>query len=93
MIFVPYDVKEDASSKTLRLSRKKILKKTFKGTIVLLITFLLALFTYLTYPTLIRDTIAPIVVINETIFNGVRHAFEKSDPSPFDAARLRDCSA
>ena len=65
---MPYDLKEDASSNTLRLSRKKIIKKTLGGTIVLIVTFILALVTYLTYPTLISDTLAPIIAINQTIF-------------------------
>ncbi len=67
MIYVPYDLKSDATSKTLRLSRKKIIKKTLAGTVFLVATYIVALAVYLFYPDIISQTLSPVVVINSTI--------------------------
>ncbi|MEM3556187.1 MAG: PH domain-containing protein [Candidatus Micrarchaeia archaeon] len=64
---MPYDVKENPTSKTIRLSRKKIIKKTLKGTIVLAIAFILAILTFLFYPSLIRETISSVFILEETV--------------------------
>jgi membrane protein YdbS with pleckstrin-like domain len=63
---MPYDVRENPTSKTVRLSRKKIIKKTLKGTIVLAVAFVLAILTFLFYPSLIRETLSPLVAVEET---------------------------
>jgi membrane protein YdbS with pleckstrin-like domain len=67
VIDVPYDLQHDATSKGIRLSRRKVIKKTFAGTIILIVTFLLALATYLFYPAIIRQTLSPLIAIDDTI--------------------------
>jgi len=64
---VPYDLKHDATSFDIRLSRKKVIKKTLAATIFLITTYLLALAVYLFYPDLVRQTLSPVMVIDDMI--------------------------
>jgi len=65
VIHVPYDLEHDATSKQIRLSRRKVIKKTLAATIMLVFTFLLALATYLFYPAIISQALSPIIAIDD----------------------------
>ncbi|NYZ76281.1 PH domain-containing protein [Candidatus Micrarchaeota archaeon] len=64
---MPYDLKSDATSLDLRLSRRKIIKKTFAATLFLVITYIFALAIYFFYPDIIHQTFAPLIAINNLI--------------------------
>jgi membrane protein YdbS with pleckstrin-like domain len=64
---MPYDLKSDATSNQIRLSRKKVIKKTFKANVILIGVFLLVLLSYLLYPSIMSQTISFIGVSNETL--------------------------
>ncbi|MCX6775781.1 MAG: PH domain-containing protein [Candidatus Micrarchaeota archaeon] len=64
---MPYDLKHNATSFDIRLSRKKVIKKTLAATIFLIMTYLLALAVYLFYPDIISQTLSPLIVIDNII--------------------------
>ena len=67
MIFVPYDLSEEPTSKIIKLSRRKVIKKTLKANVILLFVVVVAVLTYLLYPTLMRETLRPIVEIEDIV--------------------------
>lgn len=67
MDFMPYEVSDNPLSKTIRLSRRKIIKKTLKSTILLAFASLLAILTFLFYPSLIRETLSSVIALDEAI--------------------------
>ncbi|NYZ79614.1 PH domain-containing protein [Candidatus Micrarchaeota archaeon] len=64
---MPYDLKSDATSNEIRLSRKKILKKTFKANIILIAIFLAVTLVYLSSPAVISQTLSPLGINNEAL--------------------------
>jgi len=64
---LPYDLKQDATSLYIRLSRKKVIKKTIAATVFLLMTYLLAIAIYIFYPDFIGQVISPLTSIDDVI--------------------------
>jgi len=67
MIFLPYDLKENATSNVLRLSRWKILKKSLAANIVILVLLILLWVFYPISPTTFSQAISPLLTIDATI--------------------------
>jgi membrane protein YdbS with pleckstrin-like domain len=64
VIYVPYDLKSDATSNEIRLSRKKIIKKTFKLNVICILIFVVVLAVYLAYPSIVSQTLSPFGISN-----------------------------
>lgn len=67
MIYVPYDLNSDATSNEIRLSRRKIIKKTFKVNVVCILIFVVVLAIYISYPSVINETLSPFGINNATL--------------------------
>jgi membrane protein YdbS with pleckstrin-like domain len=64
---MPYDLKSDATSNQIRLSRKKVIKKTFKANVILSGIAVLMLIVYFMSPSIMSQTLLFIGVSNEAI--------------------------
>ncbi len=67
MIFLPYDLKENATSNILRLSRWKIIKKSLAANVVILILLILLWAAYPLSPATYSQAISPFLTTDTTI--------------------------
>ncbi len=67
MIYVPYDLKSDATSNVLRLSRWKIIKKSLAANVIILMLLILLWAVYPLSPATFTQAISPFLTTDTTI--------------------------
>lgn len=67
MIDVPYDLVENPTSSQIRLSRRKIIKKTLGANLILLFVLIVVVITFIFYPKLLSQTVQPFIGVEDYI--------------------------